>query len=129
MKCGPKKYAKGGKVVRMAEGGAVRASQPPNFNPQGRGAERARFMRTITAPGSPDTPIRPDMPTAVATRPPMPTQASAGLQRAAAQAPALPSQAMGARPFKKGGMVKMAAGGSVKPRGASGRGVKACKVC
>lgn len=109
MKCGPKNYAKGGKVVRMAEGGAVMPSRPANFNPQGKGMERARFMRTNTAP--------------------MPTQASAGMQRAAAQAPALPSQAMGARPFKKGGMVKMAAGGSVKPRGASGRGVKACKVC
>lgn len=130
MKCGTKKYAKGGKVARMADGGAVMPSRPSNFSPQGRGMERARFMRSAAPAVNPDMPpVRPDMPTAVA-RPPMPSQASAGLQRAASQAPSLPSQAVATRPFKKGGMVKkMASGGSVKPRASSGRGVKACKVC
>lgn len=58
MKCGTKKYAKGGMVKKMAGGGAVMPSRPANFSPQGRGMERARFMRA-------DVPVRPDMPTAV----------------------------------------------------------------
>jgi hypothetical protein len=36
----------------------------------------------------------------------MPTQAAGGLGRAAANAPELPSQAKGVRPFKKGGKTK-----------------------
>tara|TARA_R110000868_G_scaffold340768_2_gene601490 strand:- start:707 stop:877 length:171 start_codon:yes stop_codon:yes gene_type:complete len=39
-------------------------------------------------------------------RPPMPTQAAGGMGRAAANAPALPAAARGARPFKKGGAAK-----------------------
>lgn len=40
------------------------------------------------------------------------------------------SAMLGARPFKKGGMVNAKGkGSSVRPRGASGKGVKPCKVC
>ena len=137
MKPTTKKYAKGGKVLKMAAGGLVPATMPVQGQQPSQSAASQSSMYQQMTGAKPMTQIG-DAVTAQkamdAYRAASPNMRSSGQSM---QPPGLaPRSSKPAgdvrgksgmppvRKFKKGGMVTS----SVRPRGASGRGVKACKI-
>jgi hypothetical protein len=129
--CAPKKYAKGGKVMKFAAGGAVMApagmagsgrlpvaGPPPNAPPMTPNIARMPPPdQTMPMPTTPNIARRPPPDQ---TRPIVRPGPGVG-----PRPPAPPKRSMGGpgpRGFKDGGLVS-----KVKPPG--GRGTKSCKIC